>query len=76
MIDLVHDESEEIFKVYQMYKGGLVGLHYRPPALLILITNKSIYFLSLVHESNLFSLDKKFDFRSISHITVSTNCGS
>lgn len=71
MIDLIHNPDEEIFRLYQVYKGRLVGLHYRPPLVNLLITTKCLYFVKFQNDTNSLTLDKEFSYSSINHIAVS-----
>ncbi|KAI1301466.1 Chromodomain-helicase-DNA-binding protein Mi-2 -like protein [Halotydeus destructor] len=73
MIEIIHDENEEIISVYHVYKGNLTGIHYRPPTTVLLITTKCLYLLTPMYESCGLNIDRKFEYNCISDIYVDAN---
>ena len=71
MIDLLQGADESIQKTFMCYKGGLVGVHHRPPLVFVVITSKAIYLCDHVHESHLFSLELRINLEDIKDIVVS-----
>lgn len=71
MIDLLQGADETIEKTFMCYKGGLVGVHHRPPLVFVVITSKAIYLCDHVHESHLFSLELRINLEDIKDIVVS-----
>lgn len=71
MIDLLQSEDESIVKTFMCYKGGLVGVHHRPPLVFVVITSKAIYLLNHVYESYLFTLELRISYEEIKDIVVS-----
>lgn len=72
MIDLLPSGNESIVKTFMCYKGGLVGVHHRPPLVFLVVTSKAIYLLNHVYESHLFTLELRTSFDEMKDIVIET----
>jgi hypothetical protein len=71
MIDILPaDREEDIFHTFMCFKGSLFGVHHRPPLVFVMLTNRGIYLMNHVHESNLFTLEVKIGYDQIRHIIL------
>lgn len=71
MIDILPaDREEDIFDTFMCFKGSLLGVHHRPPLVFLMLTNRGIYLMNHVHESQLFTLEVKIEYDQIRHIIL------